>query len=225
MRSQICRAEKNRPSSPLLALVVLTAVITGTVHPAQAQTPALEFASPSVAGTYGFSVLVGWAFTVNATLTVTDLGAPFDFQGGGGDLPTQLSVGLWDGAGALLASTVVTNTDTLAGNFRYRTVTPVNIAPGQTYTVAALYHPNEKFISSASGEATAPQVTYVQARFQDSATLVRPTTASTFFGTTDGEFGGTFRFQVAAPEPSAFALLAFSAVPFVAAIRRSRGRS
>src|SRR5262245_52927278 len=56
--------------------------------------------------------------------TIASLGF-FDFGGDG--LATSYTVGLWDSSQNLIASTVVTPTSPLIGDFRYGSITPVTI--------------------------------------------------------------------------------------------------
>lgn len=71
---------------------------------------------------------VGWTFQPLTDISVTALGA-FTYN-----LPSQSTdVGLWNSAGALLASVVFTSSSTLVNQSRYIAITPLLLAANQTY--------------------------------------------------------------------------------------------
>lgn len=77
-----------------------------------------------------FDGTVGAAFGVTNNVTVTALGC-FDYLLGPGQGAVQ--VGLWNSSGSLLASNTITTSSTLFNQSRYQAVTPVFLAPNQTY--------------------------------------------------------------------------------------------
>jgi hypothetical protein len=81
---------------------------------------------------------VGWTFQATQTLTVTELGC---FAKIFNDNPTvtSIQVGLWDNSGSLLASNAITPGSALFNLTRYEPVSPVSLAPGQTYHLGVYY--------------------------------------------------------------------------------------
>ena len=79
---------------------------------------------------------LGFAFTATAAATVTSLGY-YDFGQDG--FATDHNVGIFDSTGGLLASVVLSagSGDVLRGDFRYASITPLALAAGQTYVIAA----------------------------------------------------------------------------------------
>lgn len=198
----------------VVALLALSSV-------AFADTPAVNFS--------GFSYVLysneaGFQFDVTAPVNVTALSV-FDESGDG--LNESHEVGLWDSTGTLLASVTV-GAGTIApldstGQFRYVTLgTPVSLATGVDYRVAALFSGTDGFAYSVGGLSTAPGISYVQDRFENPTnSLVYPTiTQSNAFG--PGYFGGSFLTGggVAVPESGSFALMGMAAIPLLWMIRR-----
>ena len=147
--------------------------------------------------------VVGFRFTVSSPLQVYDLGVWNADSTGGLDTPHQ--VGIWDGSQALIASvTVDPATGTPIGQWTYTAITPVNLNPGETYTIGALYVANgtDLYISAASSMTTAPEVTWVQSVYPASAELgfVYPANNSTSFG----RFGPNFNFTIVPVELQSF---------------------
>ncbi len=126
---------------------------------------------------YGSTVAgdtVGFRFTVSSAIRVTDLGNwNQDANAGGAGLTEDHQVGLWDGSQALLASATVGPAGTPVGNWTYVAITPVDLAPGQTYTLGAVY-PNggtDNYVSGASGVTSAPEVTWLNGVYPTAADL------------------------------------------------------
>jgi Domain of unknown function (DUF4082) len=90
---------------------------------------------------------IGFLFTPNTNITVTELGY-YDDNGDG--LAIDHPVALFDTGGTRLVETTVRagTVDTLRGKFRYRSITPVNLAAGTAYVLAG-------FHDSASGDVFA----------------------------------------------------------------------
>src|SRR5260221_8890567 len=94
---------------------------------------------------------LGFAFSTNQAVTVTRLGyfdaAPTQHTGsqvpsqpGAGDgFVTPHEVGIFNSVGTLLTSTVLDagTVDPLIGHFRYKSIAPITLAAGQSYTLAA----------------------------------------------------------------------------------------
>ncbi len=94
---------------------------------------ALDF---SDTGSWGFhaGLTVGWGFTVDNKIIVTDLGY---YDAGQDGLINDHGVGLFRVSDmSLMTSGTVTTTDAITGLFRYTTVAPVILEPGESYYVA-----------------------------------------------------------------------------------------
>jgi hypothetical protein len=108
-----------RVLSLLITMLVLAA-------PTFAATFGVNFASP---GSQNSSSLwsLGYQFVANNASVVTGLGT-FDYNQDG--LVGPQHVGLWNGAGTLLADTYVTNADALQGFWRFHDIPGVALTPG-----------------------------------------------------------------------------------------------
>lgn len=85
---------------------------------------------------HGFnaSLTVGWGFTPQTAIVVTDLGY-YDADADG--LVSDHEVGLFRASDrSLLAAAVVTDGDPLDGLFRYQSIGPVLLSPDETYFIA-----------------------------------------------------------------------------------------
>jgi hypothetical protein len=156
----------------------------------------------------GSPVAVGWEFHVASPITVGGLAT---WDEGGGPLPNAFPVGLWTAGGSLLATTTVANGNSTPlpslsgeGVWLATPITPRTLPPGD-YVVG-------EFVPQASDvgrlfatSTTLPGITFEGGLFTPSSALVFPT--STIDGANDGIFGPNL--EIAVPEPSTFALLAF----------------
>lgn len=161
---------------------------------------------------------VGWQFTVNSTIDVTNLGVFDDSLNG---LVDSHAVGIWDSAGNLLVTaTVPSGTGaTLDDQFRMVGVTSVQLEAGQTYNIGALFTTGDDpflFPGGVTGFATASQITFNQAAFAPGFTLADPTDSG---GTDPAYFGPNFEFT-ATPEPSSLLLLGTGLVGFAGMVKR-----
>jgi hypothetical protein len=102
--------------------------------PGTAIASAYEFTSAPTSSDSQLSL--GFAFSTNSAVTVTQLGY---YDDGGNGFATQHGVGIFDSLGNLLTSTLLSSgtVDGLIGHFRYGAITPFTLAAGQTYTLAA----------------------------------------------------------------------------------------
>lgn len=99
--------------------------------------------------------VVGFRFTMNSSQAVQSLGIwNGDTQAGGAGLTSSHQVGIWDEAQNLIASTTVTPSSPVTGDFRFEAITPVTLDPGVTYTIGALYTATDD-----DGYASGPTVT------------------------------------------------------------------
>ena len=135
----------------------------------------------------GFTGNVGFDFTPTANETVTSLGY-FNFNGtatAGSGLTNAHTVGLYDPAGILLASTLITagsvgTADTNGSVFAYNSVTPVNLVAGTKYTLFGTTgaSPGDGFVQNATG-AIYNGITYNKNQYNVSATLSGTRSAGT----------------------------------------------
>ena len=111
------------------------------------------------------SGMIGWSFTANSNLTVTDLGY-FDFGGDG--LGEAHQVGIWDTGGLLLGSATVQSGDPLVGGFRYASTSGISLLAGQRYVVAGFQSDEaDPFVvdgAALGGVASNPAITFGETR-------------------------------------------------------------
>jgi Domain of unknown function (DUF4082)/PEP-CTERM motif len=95
---------------------------------------AYEFTTAPIS--FDSQLSLGFTFTTNSAISVTHLGY-FDNEGDG--FLTDHEVGIFDTAGTLLVSTLLSAGigDTLTGHFRYKSINPFALAAGQSYVIAA----------------------------------------------------------------------------------------
>jgi len=148
--------------------------------------------------------VVGYRFTVNSPLQVSDLGVWNGDNTGGVDSPHE--VGIWDSTQTLLASVTVNPGGMVVGAWMYATISPIVLSPGETYTIGALYTPtdNDNYISSATSMTTDPDVTWTNSAYPTEAELgfVYPALDSSSFG----RFGPNFLFTVVPVELQSFTI-------------------
>lgn len=185
----------------------------------------------------GTGRMIGWEFTVDTTLEVTELGW-FDWQNNG--LAASHQIGIWNTAGqTLLGSvTVPSGTDaSLDGGFRYQALgSSIFLVAGQTYRIAG-------FDPGAGGDAHVWDVahsgfpSYEVSGFTVDANI--NLTGGDALGGAAGGFGyplgpigderavlmgPNFVFAVV-PEPATSALLAAGLAVLIVGMRRRRNRS
>jgi hypothetical protein len=120
------------------------------IAPSTAFASAYEFSATDYV-VFDSQLSLGFAFTTNTAITITRLGY-FDagpvansgyyaaFPAGAGDgLATRHEVGIFNSLGTLLTSTVLDagTGDPLIGHFRYKSIAPITLAAGQSFTLAA----------------------------------------------------------------------------------------
>lgn len=168
---------------------------------------------------------LGYEFTADAPLTVVALG---NWLPSGASFPQPQQVGLWTSSGTLLASTYVTNSDTVIGNWIFNSITPVALTAGQTYVVGG--QGGADYTGNSGATTFDPNITYVQ----DLATpngganspLVMPTSTNGLSASNAGWFGGNVFFGTASstPEPGTYALLGSLGLTGATFLRRRRAR-
>ncbi|HWZ32913.1 MAG TPA: PEP-CTERM sorting domain-containing protein [Bryobacteraceae bacterium] len=157
----------------------------------------------------------GWTFTVNQTITVTDLAV---FDSGGAALIDSHAVGIWNSVGALLVSTTIDagnvdtlETDSLGQTWRDKAAS-VTLTPG-TYTIGAVWATGNDpmiFPGQLGSITTGGAITFGQGAFIAGSTLTDPTNLN---GDHASYFGANFEYNAAAvPEPSSLALIGIGAI-------------
>ncbi len=184
------------------ALLAFTALLSGG-HPAQGQAGALTFTNDG-GFTNGFTGTLGWQFTANQNVTLTDIG----IYNAGLPVDAAHQVGLFNVSGALLDSGTVGPSagDTVNGFFDFAPATPYSLQAGKNYIIGELLSPDDFYYYDPSSIATDPSITYVQTQYDPNNTP-----SLTFPSTTDfpsngyGYFGPNFEVQSTAsgtPEPN-----------------------
>ena len=158
----------------------------------------------------GENYTFGWAFSTTTNISLTALGY---FDNGEDGFVTSHDVGVWNSAGALVASATVAagTSSALDGHFRYASIAPITLAAGH-YRIGGVHIGD----SSGNGDwygydptnvAYGPEIKYEGYRFEPtngSTTLTDPTYA----GKDSGYFGGNFKYTMSeVPTPSSVAAL------------------
>jgi len=212
---------KSKISNLLGGLAFLTAGLVASV-PAQALSLGVDFAAPASTGNDNHYSL-GWSFTTNSDVTVVGLGSFF-----GETWPRDQQVGLWNVSNHnLLASTFVTDTDTLLGSapWRFHSIVPLQLTSGQTYVVGA--QGGAVYAASAT-PAFDPRISYIELRLHivgngSNDPLFEPT--DTNAGGCCGWFGGNIEIADATtPLPTSWIMMLTGLASFglLAAYRRRK---
>ena len=189
---------------------------------ARADAPNLAITSPGSITDFGSSTWnLGWSFTVNSPTTVYGLGnIDINLDAFGG---TPQKVGLWDSTGTLLASVSVDGTGNLVGDWRFESITPVDLTVGQSYVLGG------QGGAEYTGEAAAtvdPSITYTADLYTVtilSDPLTEPVQSEGFNSATSaGWFGANMELSptTPTPEPGTLALAGLGVAGFLAARRR-----
>ncbi len=191
-------------AAPLLFPVVLLLLLVAL--PARPSVLGVDFQNtPDGIGPSTWNL--GYEFLVNDPVVLIALGA-FDSPGGWGG--TQ-NVGLWDQNGVLIASAIVTNSDTAIGNWYFASVTPVILNVGEDYVVGAQGGTN--YAQRNGAVNVAPDITYVQDRLHPFGSaspltpLTEPDISEGYTASDAGWFGGNVELAPL-PEPAPLWLVA-----------------
>lgn len=142
------------------------------------------------------SWILGYSFAVSAPITVTALGI---YDSGSDGLAQSHDIGLWSASQALLAqASIAAGGGTLVDGFRYTTVSPVVLQPGN-YVVGATMGSELYWYDGPI--STAPEITFIQDQYVSSGGLAFPSNGGTVSA---GYFGANFRYAV--PEPSTWVM-------------------
>jgi len=193
---------------PRIAAVCAIIITCGIASPASATILLTELVEPN---RNNFTGTVGIRFVPNKFLIVTALG----FQDAGENgLVTSHEVGIWDAvspesSSPLLASAVIQSgtASTLVGDWRYETITPILLIPGNDYFLAG-------FVGSGDGDLWTDAHPAAGVSVSADAAITQDAFRSGSFGplTTDG--GGNnarwgpanMQYAVVVPEPGTYVL-------------------
>jgi hypothetical protein len=151
-----------RTTALTAALMVLS-----LAGPASADIIALDFTGGTVTAISPVPTTIGWSFTANSNVTVTQLG--FFDNTPATPLSTSHAVGIWTNVGLLLGSSVVQTNSPITNGFRYVPTIPFQLNAGQNYVIGALVldppDNDNAFISGVPGSSplsttTAPEISY-----------------------------------------------------------------
>jgi hypothetical protein len=184
-------------------------------------TPAIDFTGTTIDWNDGNNYSLGWSFTANQNLNVNSLGvyAAPDFSTGNRTFTQDHAVGIFDAAQNLIASTTVSNSDTLNGFFRYHSLTaPVQLTSGSTYFIAAAMGADQ-YTWDTTGFSANPSITYNGSYYTTSDTLAFPATADATVA--NGYFGANLD-VTPVPEPGTLALFGIGLGLTLVLIRRKQ---
>lgn len=209
------RALVSAATTLTVAATLAVIAIANTAHGA-----AIAVTDPGTAPFDGGSFTLGWQFTANQDITVTDLGI-YDDNGDG--LAGQADIAIFTNAGVALVNTSLSagaGTPLIDG-FRYGSVAPTALTAGTTYVIASYlddtyldFDPSFSPVFSVDPAITLDNV----ARYLGAGSLVFPTESSL----SDRAYvGPNFLFAaVAVPEPGTLALFGLGLAGLAAARRR-----
>lgn len=160
---------------------------------------------------------IGYRFTVNSNITVTNVGM-LNSAATDGIIDSSHAWGIWDSSQALLGSGTINPANGFQqGDFFYdNNSAGVNLAPGETYTIAVIYASldGDSYVSSPSSVGTSADVNLLNGVFPSTGNLglAFPTEDSANLG----RFGPNFNYV---PAPASAVLLGLGGL---AACRRRR---
>ena len=197
MKASISMPNFKAPSIAALICCVATFAFANTII----TDPGPGFLS----GASGGNITVGYDFTVGSSaIELTALGI-WDWNQDG--LAEAHSVSLWDTAGNLLASTLISagTVNPLVGEFRYATIIPITLSAGTTYVLGAGYvdHTADPFIANISGDQATFDPAVSPGNYRRTTGFAFPNDTSVGPGSAVGP-NAQFR---SVPEPGSTALL------------------
>ena len=201
----------------MIALVTLVGWVALAGETARATT--IGYTSSSGSNDFNVGYTMGVRFDTNQAIIIDSLGV---LDVGDNGLDVAHEVGLWNSFGIPLASvTVMAGTgSTLQDGFRFASITPVQLAAGETYIVAAYY------ADGASGDkliGTTPMPDFAIAL--DSVTMFMAGGSLEFPAMVNSDFRSTANFTFTlVPEPTT-ALMLMAGLAGLALGGRRSGRS
>jgi hypothetical protein len=218
--------------------LALTLGITsfGIIFPATARADTLLNGVSSIGQYGGDGSTIGYTFHVGPNnLNVYSLGST------GGLGVSQFNIGLWDSSGNLMASTLVSLSETTFQQFVWNTISPVNLQSGQDYTLGSVGYPFGSSVSVIGiGPATGltPYVSIVGAGMGNSMyNLTDPIYQFSYFKSYNAAgyvaVGPNMQFTAipnatpaptpdAVPEPSTYALFGIGAIGLLMVMRKKK---
>ncbi|MCK5354226.1 MAG: DUF4082 domain-containing protein [Methyloprofundus sp.] len=189
----------------ILALVSLSSAAVATPM------AALSFTGGSAVTGLPLPATVGWKFTTGSNaLSVTELG--FYDHAGDKKLNDDHEVGIFTVGSSLLASTTITSSSSLEGDFLYESLgTALTLAANTTYHIGAFMPTADDVIIGLASATTASDISYLNASFTPGSILSNP---SNNIGADHGLFGPNFKFEVVSsvPAPSVLVFLVLGMV-------------
>lgn len=177
-------------------------IATGATLSAQAATVAAVSITGGSLQNNANNFALGWEFQINTSTLITALGVA-DPVGTGLAAATPVAVyscadvGCSSSTGTV-ASVTVARTANLFNGFRYTDLSaPVTLAPGY-YVIADLNLAGQSYYLQTTGFVAAPEVTYIQDRYQFSTSLLFP--AATDVSSNKAYSGPNF--MIYNPEPA-----------------------
>jgi len=184
--------------------------------------PAFNFTGAAIDWNDGNNYSLGWSFTANRDLNVNSLGvyAAPDFTTGERIFTESHAVGIFDANKNLIASTTVSNADTLSGFFRYHALdSTVTLTKGSIYYIAAAMGADQ-YTWNTTGFTVNQNITYNGSYYTTSNALAFPATADDATQVANGTFGPNMD-VTPTPIPAAIYLLG-SGLGMIGVVRRKR---
>lgn len=167
---------------------------TPEAAPAKSEVPALQLDRVnSYGGGFAWNMTIGWEFSVQSSVEVTELGVwDADQKGLSGAIP----VGLWEASGKLVVSAEVPAGEDapLVDQFRTVKIKPTQLEAGRSYVIGALYGPavKEHVISGGANFSTAAPIHWLKSRRGKTPELAFPGGEAALSDNFPGSFGPNF---------------------------------
>ena len=202
-----------------IALATLAASALALTPAASAATIAASIAVSSTGNAANFNVTLGWAFTLEIPVLVSDLGF---WDNGSNGLAGAQTVDIWTSAGVLKVTGIVPagTGAPLLNSFRYISVTPVAL-PAGSYTIGAYSNGSPDLVAISPIITTDAAVTYAGSRSAFTSGIGFPSGDTLSAPGGNSYFGPNFQFTATAPEPASAALLGLGTLLLAAHRRRS----